>query len=109
MIAASVLTLPMALFVDLPWQVAPSTSSVLAVIALAVGPTAIATWLILIIIGRQGASFLSQINFMVPLFGVLFGVLFLHERLPANAWLALAIILFGVALARRGGRKVQAS
>jgi len=79
-------------------------SSILAVLALAIGPTAIATWLILVIIARQGASFLSQINFMVPLFGVCFGVVFLSERLPANAWIALAIILVGIALAKYGSR-----
>ena len=107
LLAASVLTVPMALIIDTPWNVRPDGTSVLAVVALAIGPTALATWLILVIIARQGASFLSQINFMVPLFGVLFGVLFLQERLPANAWAALAIILCGVALARRGGRAVR--
>jgi len=105
LLAATVLTVPMSLYFDRPWQVTPNTASVLAVVALAIGPTALATWLILLIIGRQGASFLSQINFMVPVFGVLFSVLFLHERLPANAWVALIIILFGVTLARRGGRR----
>ena len=105
LLAATVLTIPMALIVDKPWQIVPDASSIWAVVALAIGPTALATWLILVIIGRQGASFLSQINFIVPVFGVLFGVLFLHERLPANAWLALGIILFGVALARQGGRQ----
>lgn len=102
LIAASVLTVPLALLVESPWQVQASLSSVLAVLALAAGPTALATGLILVIIGRQGASFLSQINFMVPLFGVFFGTVFLHERLSSNAWVALVIILFGVALARRG-------
>lgn len=105
LIAATVLTVPMSLVFETPWQVKPDSASIWAVAALAVGPTALATWLILVIIGRQGASFLSQINFMVPVFGVFFGVLFLHERLPANAWVALAIILCGVALARRGGRR----
>ena len=102
LVAASILTVPLALVFEAPWQLAPSASSLLAVLALAAGPTALATAMILAIIGRQGASFLSQINFMVPLFGVFFGVVFLHERLPANAWAALAVILSGVALARRG-------
>lgn len=102
LLAATTLTVPLALVFESPWQVQASVSSVMAVLALAAGPTALATALILVIIGRQGASFLSQINFMVPLFGVMFGTVFLHERLPPNAWAALLIILFGVALARRG-------
>ena len=104
LIASFSLTLPMAFLLEAPLAVQPLQGSVLAMLALAAGPTALATWLILLIISRTGASFLSQINFMVPLFGILFGTLFLHERLPANAWLALIIILTGVAVARRGTR-----
>ena len=36
------------------------------------------------------------------LFGVLFGALLLNERLSANAYAALAIILIALALSRRG-------
>lgn len=64
-------------------------------------PTALGAVMIVIIIGRTGASFLSQINFLVPVFGVLFSIALLGERLPANGATALAIILAGVALARR--------
>ena len=58
--------------------------------------------MIFAIIGRQGASFLSQINFLVPLFGIIWGYLFLSERLSANAAAAMVIILIGVAVARIG-------
>jgi len=56
--------------------------------------------LIFEIVDRQGASFLSQINFLVPIAGVIWGMLLLSERLPGNAWLALLIILSGVVIAR---------
>lgn len=104
LLAAFSLTLPMALLIESPWLVRPSLQSFLAVLILAGGPTAVATWLILVIIGRCGASFLSQINFMVPVFGIFFGTVFLHERLPTNAWVALVLILVGVAITRRGSR-----
>lgn len=84
----------------------PDLKAVLSVLLLAAGPTALATLMIIAIIDRQGASFLSQINFLVPLFGAFFGTVFLSERLPANAWLALMIILLGIALVRRGARSV---
>ena len=74
----------------------------MALIALALGPTALATVMILIIIGRQGASFLSQINFMVPVFGMVFGVVLLREQLPVDAYIALTIILAGIAISRFG-------
>lgn len=104
MIAASILLVPTSLLIDQPWSITFSAKSLAAVFMLAVLSTAIATLLILIIIDRCGATFLSQINFMVPLFGVLFGTLLLGERLPATAYIALGIILFALALSRHGQR-----
>lgn len=105
MFSASVLLVPMSLWLEQPWHIQASLPSFLSMVALAIGPTAIATVLILIIIGRQGASFLSQINFLVPIFGMLFGVVLLSERLPANAYFALVIILLGIGLSRLGGQR----
>lgn len=105
MFSASVLLVPMSLWLEQPWHIQASLPSFLSMVALAIGPTAIATVLILIIIDRQGASFLSQINFLVPIFGMLFGVVLLSERLPANAYFALVIILLGIGLSRLGGQR----
>ena len=105
MFASSVMMVPVSLAFDQPWTFQPSADALLALLALAIGPTAMATVLILIIIERQGASFLSQINFMVPVFGMFFGVVFLSEILPANAYIALVIILSGIALSRYGSSR----
>lgn len=105
MLSSTVLMLPLCLLVDQPWQLSFTAPSMSSIFILAAGATAFATWLILIIIDRQGASFLSQINFMVPLFGVAFGSIFLLERLPVNAYVALGVILIALALSRLGGRK----
>jgi len=106
-LVATLMLLPVTLWISPPWSQQFTVSSGLALLFLAVGPTALATLLILEIIDRRGASFLSQINFMVPLFGVLFGWLFLDERLPGNAWLALGFILAGVWLSRMGSRSIH--
>ncbi len=104
MFASSIMLVPFSLLLDSPWQLDPSWAALSAMLGLAVGPTAIATVMILVIISRQGASFLSQINFMVPVFGMVSGVLLLGERLPANAYVALAFILAGIAVSRIRGR-----
>lgn len=104
MISGSILILPVSLFFEAPLSIDPSWQAIASVAMLAIGPTATATLMILVIINRQGASFLSQINFMVPLFGVMFGVVLLDERLSANAWIALVFVLAGVALSRLGNR-----
>jgi len=106
MIVSSLMTIPASLLIDMPWQLAPSDAAVGAVILAGIFPTVIGTLLIFAVIDRQGASFLSQINFLVPFAGVAWGMAWLSEELPANAWLSLFIILAGVAIARIGNKPV---
>ena len=78
----------------------PSAVAWLSVVLLGVFPSALASLIMFRIIARQGASFFGQINLLVPVAGVLWGAIFLGERLALNAFFALAIILSGVAVAR---------
>jgi len=102
LLCASVQLVPLSLLVEQPWTIKPDSSVIWSLIALAIGPTALATLIILVIIDRRGASYLSQINFLVPVFGVLLATVFLHETLPANGYVALIIIFIGLAISRRG-------
>ena len=105
MLVSVVMMLPF-VFLDEPWNLNPSPAAFGSLLVLAIGPTAFATLMILVIIDRQGASFLSQINFMVPIFGVIFGKVFLAERLAPNAYVALGLILIGVGLSRWGNKRL---
>jgi drug/metabolite transporter (DMT)-like permease len=109
LLTSTVLLVPVSLIIDQPWTLNPAYQSIVALVALAIGPTALATLMILVIIDRQSASFLSQINFMVPLFGVLFGWLLLSERISANTGLALLFILIGLGLSRHGNKRPAVS
>ena len=100
LIASSIAMLPMSLYFDQPWTLEISANSWLMLVLLGIFPTGIGTIMLFAIIQRQGAGFLSQINFIVPVFGIFWAILFLSETLPANALAALIIILIGVAIAR---------
>ena len=100
MIVSLIMVAPFAMIVDQPWAIAPSLGVSIAVVLLGVFPSALGTLMIFAIVARQGASFLSQINFLVPVFGILWSYLFLSEQLSLNAFFALMLILVGVALAR---------
>ena len=104
---SALVLLPVVLFVDQPWELDPSADGLAALLFLAAIPTALGTIMLFAIIGRQGASFLSQINFLVPVFGVLWAVLLINEVLPPNAFVALALILAGIAIARINSTKIQ--
>ncbi|WP_425043578.1 DMT family transporter [Primorskyibacter sp. S87] len=76
------------------------TLAVLAVLGLI--PTAAANLLRVSLVRSAGPVFMSLVNYMVPVWAVLMGSLFLGEPLPPSLLLALALILAGVALSQYG-------
>ena len=97
---SAVIIIPISVAVDAPWTIAASSNSIVAMVFLGLLHTAIATLIMFAIVKRQGASFFSQMNFLTPLVGVFLGAAILLERPPPNAYIALAIVLLGIAVAR---------
>lgn len=106
LLVASVIVVPVALWLDRPWLLAPSASSAAAVIWLGVGPTAIATILYFMLIRAAGPSFMSLVNYLSPGVAVMLGLLVMGETPSANAYFGLALILAGIAVTqwRRAAR-----
>lgn len=105
MLFAGLLMAPLAVAKEgMPWQSFTQASwlSLFCVLSLGAIQTALATLLMFRIVSRCGAVFFSQINFLIPVFGMLFGVVFLAEAFRWNILLALLFILTGIAWARRG-------
>lgn len=100
MVVSALVLIPAAFFIESPALIEPSNEALIALVILAVVQTALATLLMFSIISRAGASFFSQLNYLVPLFGVFWGVLILAERPGPNAFWALALILAGIAITR---------
>ena len=61
--------------------------------------TAIATIIYFQILQTAGASFLSIMNFLIPLWAILFGILILNDAFSWNYIFGLIIILSGIKLA----------
>lgn len=79
----------------------PSGKAMLCAIALGVLSTAIAFVLLFELIGRVGATATSTVTFVIPIFGVLFGCLFLGESITAPMIVGMAIALTGAGLVTR--------
>lgn len=99
LILASLIMLPLAYTLS-PVPSAPQTDAILAIFYLAVFPTALATMMLVHIIKTAGPSFLSLVNYQVPIWAVLFGMIFLGEALPGSFLAALGLILFGMAISQ---------
>lgn len=91
---------------------APGLNAWLAVTALAALCTALAYVLYFRIIERAGPQRALTVTFLVPVFGVAYGALFLGERLDEHVLLGAAVILAGTALAvglADGGKRAAAA
>ena len=105
LLVAAVMIVPLALTLEgLPDLTAAGTRPILALLYLGLGPTALATMLLVRVIQTAGPTFLTQSNYQVPVWSVVFGTLFLGEKLPATILLALALILAGLSVSRIGLR-----
>lgn len=81
----------------------------LALFALGALSTGLATVVYFSLVARAGATFLSLINYLIPVWAVVLGALALGERLPARAFAALALILAGMVIARWQFRRGSAA
>lgn len=98
MSAAAVLC-PVALLVEgLPG--AMPRGPALALLWVAIGPTALAALIQVRVIRSAGSLFMSLVSYMVPVWSVIFGVALLGEDLPTRLFVALALILSGIGLSQ---------
>lgn len=96
-VIATVLMLPMVLPSGDVYAPAEANSAQLfAVVALGIFSTAIAAVIYFRLISSAGPAFVSQLNYLIPLWAMTIGVLFLDEPLQPNYLYALAFILMGI-------------
>jgi drug/metabolite transporter (DMT)-like permease len=94
--AAAMLMVPLAA-VSAPEQ-SPSTIVVLSVLGLALPSTAVAYMLYFRLIANVGPTSTSTVTLLVPLFGLLFGVVLLDEPVGVGTLAGLVLILSSVIL-----------
>jgi len=104
-LVACLIMAPASAFTGLPDLGQVPASALIAVVILGVVSTATATVVFFKLITLAGPSFLSLINYLIPAWAVLAGMLFLGERPDWTALAGLAFILSGIALAETKGRK----
>ncbi len=104
LIFATVFMIPFALIAEgIPHSA--GTGPWLAVLYLGIFPTALATAMLVYVVKTAGPSFLSLVNYMVPVWAVIFGLVFLSEQLPSQFIGALGLILLGLAVSQLRRRK----
>lgn len=94
---ASVMLVPLSLAIDQPWTIAaPSAAAWGAWAGLTFVGTVAAFVIYFRLLEFATASYISMVTYLVPLLGVVLGVVVLGERLRWNAYAGCALILVGV-------------
>lgn len=84
----------------IPW------ASLAAVLGLGVFSTAWASIIYFHLIKSAGPAFVSQLNYLIPLWAVMVGIVFLDEHLQANQLCAFALILGGILVTQLERRRM---
>lgn len=96
-LAATMVLLPLAV---LYWPAAPVSSTAwYSVLALGVLCTGVAYAIFYRLLDRVGSAYAASVTFLIPIFGVVWGAIFLKEQVTAGMVLGCLVILLGTALA----------
>ena len=105
LIWGTIFVCPISLIIEQPWNLNPSLESTLSLIYLGIFPTGIAWLLRFMILKRNGLVFQSQVAYLIPIFGVILGYLFLNELVTSKILISLFIVILGIYFVKKSGDK----
>ena len=98
---------PLSMIFEAPWQSIPSTESTLALLYLGIVATGLA-WLIRFrILTVNGLVFQTQVAYLIPIFGVLFGYFLMDEIITWRVLISLIIIILGIYIVKRNNKGME--
>jgi len=98
----SVITLlPLSFVFEDPFKSNPTLESTLSLIYLGVVATGFAWWLRFKILSKNGIVFQTQVAYLIPIFGVIFGALILDEQINWKVLASLVIIMSGIYIVKK--------
>ena len=98
---------PVSLIIEQPWMLSPRLDSTLSLIYLGVFPTGIAWLLRFVILKRNGLVFQAQVAYLIPIFGVILGYVFLNELITSKVLVALIAVILGIYFVKRSSDKLS--
>ena len=106
LIWATLILLPLTFIIELPSQIIPSFNSSVSVIYLGIVPTGIAWLLRFRILKKNGLIFQSQVSYLIPIFGIFLGYVFLKELITYKVLISLIAVVIGIYFVRKADSKL---
>ena len=108
LIWGSIVIFPITMIIEQPWNLSPRLDSTISLIYLGIFPTGIAWLLRFMILKKNGLVFQSQVAYLIPIFGVILGFIFLNELVTPKILIALCAVVLGIYFVKKAGdKKIQ--
>jgi len=96
--------LPFSLIMEKPWEFSPTLASTLSLLYLGVIATGLA-WLIRFrILTVNGLVFQTQVAYLIPIFGIIFGYFLMNEEITWKVMASLVVILIGIYIFKKNNK-----
>ena len=96
LIWATIILIPLVIFIEQPWQITPRLDSTISVIYLGLVSTGIAWLLRFKILVNNGLIFQSQVSYLIPIFGTILSYIFLKELITLKVLISLIAVVVGI-------------
>jgi len=104
LIWGTLVLLPIALIIEQPWNLSPRLDSTISLLYLGVFSTGLAWLLRFYILKHNGLVFQAQVAYLIPIFGVILGFIFLKEAITSKVIISLLAVILGIFIVKKGNK-----
>jgi len=105
LIWGTIFLIPITIFTEKPWNLNPSIDSTISLIYLGVVATGLAWLLRFRILKTNGLVFQAQVAYLIPIFGIILGYIFLKELITPKVLISVAAVIIGIYLVKKSNSK----
>jgi len=104
LIWGSLVLFPISMIIEQPWNLSPRLDSSLSLLYLGIFSTGIAWLLRFHILKHNGLVFQAQVAYLIPIFGVILGFLFLSEAITPKVIISMIAVIIGIFIVKKGNK-----
>ena len=101
LIWATIFLLPITAYTEQPWNLNPRLDSTISLIYLGIFSTGLAWLMRFRILKNNGLVFQAQVAYLIPIFGIILGYIFLNEIITPKVIVAVVAVVLGIYFVRR--------
>jgi len=105
LIWATLFLIPITAYTEQPWNLNPSLESTISVIYLGIVATGFAWLLRFKILINNGLVFQAQVAYLIPIFGIILGYIFLNELITPKVLISVVAVIIGIYLVKKSNSK----